>query len=596
MRAVETVLHRHAEDGDRPLVEAAAADGATVSYSYREVTRAARGLADRLAAAVPGRGSARKSLRVGIVCGTTPEFVVAELALLALRATGCPVPPGASARTAAALLAAVDAVVVDAGGRDRLAAWRRARVLPEGRPVIPLDTIELAATAAGPYRTPADPHDWICKVFPASSKRGTGAQVGIRAHAVAALLDSLRAEVPAGTFARCAVTVPLGAPVQSVAATPLTLLDRGCLILPPPDTGPVPPRGWHRAVRPTTLAVTPALAVSLIADARAARREGTPIPSALFGTAEVPLLWSDTEVPESLLRELDGLGLPVYTGYGLPENTGVVSWNTPGARRVGTAGRPLAHVRAGIGPDGELLVSGAALAVDLTPGDWRSGRAVTDGWLHTGVRAMIDADGYVHLLRPAPAEDTGEPVSPEVGRLLYSLVRSMRPACVVAYGGVPDGALEALAAGVRANCTGRVSGYLPHRRSAIAARTRLATADLTEWAEIRDADLHEIGRGPAGPPLPVDLALLDCPPGGLLPALAALERRMRPGTIVLAVGPTQAGPYLDRVRDGSDYLSIALPIGAGLEVSTRLTPAPATGPFRPHATRPSAPSRQPSGE
>ncbi|MEV1065360.1 AMP-binding protein [Streptomyces sp. NPDC050263] len=601
MRAVDAVLHRHAEDPDRPLVEIPGGTGrAAVAHSYREITRAARGLGDRLAAA---RAAARprRPLRVGMLCGDTPEFAVTELAKLALRATGCPVPPGASPRTAAALLADVDAVVVDAPGRERLAVWEHLGVLPPGRPVTVLDTRELADAAAGPYRAPTDSRDWICKILagPGADGPGSGARVGIRGDAVAALLDSLRAEVPPGTFARCAVTLPLSTPVQQVAAVPLAVLDRGCLILPPAGGGP-DAAPWPAAARPTALPVTPALAVAFVGAARVARREGRPVAAALFGTAEVPLLWCGTDVPESLQRELDSLGLPVYAGLGLPENTCLVSWNTPAGRRAGTMGRPPAHVRTGLGPDGELLVGGAGLAEDLSPGDARVGRAVVDGWLHTGIRAAIDADGFIHLIGPARPEGPGEPAGPEICRLLYALVRSMRPESVVEFGGGIADALDQLAAGARANGAGRVTGFLPDPRRASSARARLTLLGLTPWADVRDAGVHELGRGPAGAAAaPVDLALLDCRPDLALPALTALEPWLRPGSIVIAVGRAATGAYLDRVRDGADYLSIALPVGAGLEVSTRLTPGPGPDSFHGGArpgVRPAVSSRQSSGE
>lgn len=604
MQAVEAVLHRHAEDGDRPLVEVMAAEGgATVSYTYRELTRAARSLADRLVLARGPVRAGRGPMRVGVVCGDTPEFVVTELALLALRATGCPVPPGASPRLAAALLADTDAVVVDAPGRARLAAWGPRRVISEGCPVILAKATELAATAAGAYRPPVGTDDWICKVLPGSGRPGR-ARVGVRAHAVATLLDSLRAEIPAGAFARCMATVSPGALTQQVAGVHLVLLDQGCLVLPPPDAGPEALPHWLTAARPTALAVTPALAVALIGAARTARREGRPVASAVFGTADVPLLWCGPDVPDSLLRELEGLGVPVYAGYGLPENTSVVSWNTPGpgGRRTGTVGRPLAHVRTGIGAGGELLVNSAALADDLTPEDWRTGRAVIDGWLHTGVRATVDADGFITLVDPPQPEGSVAPHTPEIGHLLCSLVRSMRPESVVEFGGGVTGALDELASGARANGTGRVTGYVADARRAAEARGRLASSGLARWAEVLDADVHRLGRPPTGGADTVDLALLDCRPELLLPALTVLEPRMRPGTIVIAVGPGLTGPYLDRVRDGGDYLSIVLPFGTGIEVSTRLTRprVPDRRPFRQAPgcvlPGPSASFRQLSGE
>ncbi|MES4890674.1 AMP-binding protein [Streptomyces sp. NPDC096012] len=678
MRAVETVLRRHAEDGDRPLVEVTAADGSAVAHSYREVTRAARALDDRVAAATETARSGGR-IRVGVLCGDTPESLVADLALLALRATNCPVPPGASARTAATLLAGVSAVLADAHGLGRLAAWEGRGVLPAGCPVLPLDVAALTEEAAGAYRVPDDDRDWICTILPATPATGpgpgAGAPVGIRAHAVTALLDAVRAEVPAATFARCAATLPLWSPAHRLAATPLTLADGGCLVLPPAGVAPAALPGWTAAVRPTALAVTPAWAVALIAAARTARREGAPLPAAVFGTPGLPLLWCGPEVPEALLREFDGLGLPVYAGYGLPESTGPISWNTPAARRAGTVGRPLAHVRAEIAADGELLVSGPGLAVPLPahgtardatahpgqplgellavpapeglvtgppaadspvpegpsprglpagepgqdgpaaeglvaggagdagppsgdgrwaePGGSGGGPRMNGDRLHTGVRATIDADGFIHLVRPARTGTPGQPVSAEVGRLLYSLVRSMRAACVVAFDGTADGSLVQLAAGARANGTGRVVGHVPDAHRAADARTRLTAAGLNPWAEVRHSGLHDLGRAPTL----VDLALLDCRPELTLPALTALERRMRPGTIVLALGSAPTGPYLDRVSDGEDYFSMPLSVGSGLEVSIRLTPAPGSSrPGTPPAAGPATPTPQPSGE
>ncbi|WP_432133480.1 MULTISPECIES: hypothetical protein [unclassified Streptomyces] len=81
----------------------------------------------------------------------------------------------------------------------------------------------------------------------------------------------------------------------------------------------------------------------------------------------------------------------------------------------------------------------------------------------------------------------------------------------------------------------------------------------------------------------------------MLPALAVLERRMRPGVIVLALGST--GPCPDRVSDGEDHYSVPLPVGSGREVSIRLTPAPGSSrPGTPPAAGPATPTPQSSGE
>ena len=50
-------------------------------------------------------------------------------------------------------------------------------------------------------------------------------------------------------------------------------------------------------------------------------------------------------VTPSLLDRADDAGIPVFEGYGLSECASVVCLNTPQARRAGTVGRPLPHVR-----------------------------------------------------------------------------------------------------------------------------------------------------------------------------------------------------------------------------------------------------------
>ena len=61
-----------------------------------------------------------------------------------------------------------------------------------------------------------------------------------------------------------------------------------------------------------------------------------------------------TEVAEFI----DSLGIMVYEGYGLTETSPVVTANSPGARKIGSVGRPIPGVRVEIDPDtGETRAS-----------------------------------------------------------------------------------------------------------------------------------------------------------------------------------------------------------------------------------------------
>ncbi|GAA2149812.1 hypothetical protein GCM10009760_43400 [Kitasatospora kazusensis] len=441
MRDVENALQTYGET-DRPLVQVLDVTGAPAAeYSYRRITRAAREFADRLAA----RQSRGVRLRVGVVCGNTPEFVVADLALLAARAVEVPVPLAFTREQAAGMLELIDVLVVDGPGRRRLAEWGQEQVLPAGCPVVDVELSELSAAAGRPYSVAPAGTDWICKVIHTSGTTSRPKGVRIRANGIGALIGSLSAVMPAGAFRRYLSTVPFSLLIEQVTGLYMVLLDGGCVTLLPQQAALVGTAadasegvlGYLRAARPTALVATPALAGALATAAKAARAAGQEVAPALFGTSEVPLVCcGGAPVHPDALRELDELGLPVYEGYGLSENSSVVSWNTPGARRFGTVGRPLPHVRVALGEDGELLVNSSSLFDGYTRDDPTS-CPVIDGWLYTGDLAEIDADGFVTITgrkKNVIITSAGRNVAPEWVEAQYARLPFVQALAVVGNG------------------------------------------------------------------------------------------------------------------------------------------------------------------
>jgi long-chain acyl-CoA synthetase len=105
---------------------------------------------------------------------------------------------------------------------------------------------------------------------------------------------------------------------------------------------------------------------------------------------------------------VDSLGITLYEGYGLTECSPIVSANWPGARRLGSVGKPLPGVKVVIdhevGPttrDGEIIVYGPNVMrgyhnVGGGP-EAREPLFTKDGGLRTGDLGYLDKDGFLFI-------------------------------------------------------------------------------------------------------------------------------------------------------------------------------------------------------
>ena len=165
------------------------------------------------------------------------------------------------------------------------------------------------------------------------------------------------------------------------------------------------------------------------------------------------------------------------------------------------------------------------------------------------------------------------PISADAGRLLYALVRAVRPRTVVEFGMSFGISTLHLAAAVRDNGVGRV---VTTEMSA----HKIATARKT-FAETGLDDLITVLEGDALETLPAELAasdgvgfvLLDGWKDLYLPVLHLLEPHLAPGTLVFAddTEMDSVRPYLEHVRNPENgYESVLFPVEDGLEISCRL--------------------------
>ena len=184
-----------------------------------------------------------------------------------------------------------------------------------------------------------------------------------------------------------------------------------------------------------------------------------------------------------------------------------------------------------------------------------------DGFAAMSAREQADAYGELYI-----------PVSPEGGRLLYTLIRASRPGTVVEFGTSFGISTIHLAAAVRDNGTGRVVSTELNAAKVARARANLTDAGLADVVTILAGDARETL---ADLPGPVGFVLLDGWKNLYLPLLRQLEPRLAAGALVVADDTVsmaaQMTDYLAYVRDPAHgYLSVSFPESDGLEITCRI--------------------------
>lgn len=148
------------------------------------------------------------------------------------------------------------------------------------------------------------------------------------------------------------------------------------------------------------------------------------------------------------------------------------------------------------------------------------------------------------------------PVTPEAGRLLYSLVRATRPATIVEFGMSFGISAIHLASAVRDNGTGRVVTTELSAAKIAAAKQTFAETGVDDLITILEGDALSTLADLDGP---VGFVLLDGWKKLYLPVIKLLEPRLSPGALVVADNTEMADtqPYLDYVRGAKNgYVSV----------------------------------------
>tara|TARA_B100000427_G_scaffold101045_1_gene83280 strand:- start:4554 stop:6389 length:1836 start_codon:yes stop_codon:yes gene_type:complete len=108
------------------------------------------------------------------------------------------------------------------------------------------------------------------------------------------------------------------------------------------------------------------------------------IDSAISGAAPI--------APE-ILRFFMSMGVPIYEGYGMTENSAIATGNRPEKVKLGTVGVPQPNVELKLAEDGEILVRHGGVFKGYFKNEEATNEVLDkDGWLYTGDIGEYDGD------------------------------------------------------------------------------------------------------------------------------------------------------------------------------------------------------------
>lgn len=197
-------------------------------------------------------------------------------------------------------------------------------------------------------------------------------------------------------------------------------------------------------------------------------------------------------------------------------------------------------------------------------------RLFADAQLDDERRQGVSLSDYSVEERADAFQDFYLCVAPDSGRLLYSLVRAVKPTTIVEYGMSYGISTLHLAAAVRDNGAGHIITTEMSSHKLAAARATFAEAGVSDLITILEGDARTTLKTVSGP---VQFVLLDGWPELDLTVAKILEPMLAPGALIVGdnvnLDPSHA--YLDYVHvPENGYISTAVPLDKGLDLAVRV--------------------------
>jgi len=118
-----------------------------------------------------------------------------------------------------------------------------------------------------------------------------------------------------------------------------------------------------------------------------------------------------------ILQLFQQLGIPLFEGYGMTENTAGATLNYHGNNKIGSVGRAVIDTEIKIASDGEVLIRGDHVMKGYYNNQEATDETIIDGWLHTGDVGKIDDDGFLFItgrMKEIYVSSSGKNVAPLV--------------------------------------------------------------------------------------------------------------------------------------------------------------------------------------
>ena len=118
-----------------------------------------------------------------------------------------------------------------------------------------------------------------------------------------------------------------------------------------------------------------------------------------------------------ILELFQQLGIPLFEGYGMTENTAGATLNYHGNNKIGSVGKAIVDTEIKIASDGEVLIRGDHVMKGYYKNQEATDETIIDGWLHTGDVGEIDSNGYLSItgrMKEIYVSSSGKNVAPLV--------------------------------------------------------------------------------------------------------------------------------------------------------------------------------------